>query len=174
VAAGNVRLEGSAPASPFLTAVPAQTQTQSDTETSGNWAGYVAQSTSHTFTQAEIWYDEPASLASRCSSTAKSTWAGLGGWVSGDVPLAQNGTAIGVPGISAHQAWWEFWPYNDMVPIGFSATQGDKFTAEVNYEGSDAYNFWFYNYANGTSYSLGAETSALTGGAPVWHSLVYS
>jgi hypothetical protein len=161
--------KGSAPPAPFLTVVPAHTGAQSDTQESGNWAGYVIESTSQTFDHAEGWYIEPQRYQSRCATTDESIWAGLGGSISGDDVLAQNGTAIGVPGISDHQAWWEFYPYNYMVPIGFSATQGQEFDASVRYLGDsggqeDEYRFWFYSYANNKSQAFDAYVSSVNGG----------
>ncbi len=164
---------GSAPPAPFLTVAPAHTHTQSaqsDTPSpSGNWAGYVTESTSETFDHAEGWYYEPQRYSSVCTNPDESTWAGLGGWNSGDDVLAQNGTAIGVPGISDHQAWWEFYPYNSMVPINFSATQGALFDASVRYLGDsggqeDEYRFWFYNYANNQTDAFNAYVSSVSGG----------
>jgi hypothetical protein len=161
---------GSGPSAPFLTASPAHTSAYSDSETDSNWAGYVAQATSPIFTHAEAWYYEPSSGASRCSSTSESTWAGLGGWAQGDEPLAQNGTAIGVPGMSAHQAWWEFWPYNAMVSIPFYGTPGYLFDASVRYMGTsggqeDEYRFWFHNNATGKTDAFDTYVSSVTQGA---------
>jgi hypothetical protein len=126
-------------------------------------------STSAQFDHAEMWYDEPSIGNTRCSNTDESTWAGLGGWAADDIPLAQNGTAIGVPGISAHQAWWEFYPYNNMVPIDFSATAGAEFDASTRYLGDsggqeDEYRFWFYNYANGQTDAFDTYVSSVTNG----------
>lgn len=145
--------KGSGPATPFLAAVNASTNAYSDTEYSQNWAGYVIQSSTPSMTQAQGWWIEPSAHSSRCSNTAESTWAGLGGFVTSDTVLAQNGTAIGVPGIAAHQAWWEFYPANSMVAIDFSATAGFTFSASTRYapdsSATDRYRFWYYNEATG-------------------------
>lgn len=161
---------GSGPAAPFLTASPARTHAVSDTDISGNWAGYVAESRSRRFTQAEGWYYEPSAHRSRCRPADESTWAGLGGWKDGDKPLAQNGTAIGMPGMSDHQAWWEFWPHNNMIPIDFYATPGRVFDASVRYVGKsggapDEYRFWFHNDASGQTEAFNTFVSAADRGA---------
>jgi hypothetical protein len=161
--------QGSAPAAPFLTAVSAHTNAYADTETSGNWAGYVIESTNQTFEHAEGWYEEPQRYSSRCTSNlTESTWAGLGGWNGADDVLAQNGTAMGVPGMADHQAWWEFYPFNSMVPINFSATQGQEFDASVRWLGdsggqSNEYRFWFYNFATGKTDAFNTFEDAVGG-----------
>jgi hypothetical protein len=157
---------GSAPATPFLAVSPATTTAFSASQTSGNWGGYMIQSDSQQFTEAEGWFDEPISYHSVCSNPDESTWAGLGGWVSGDTVLAQNGTAINVPGIGNHQFWWEFYPYNNMVPIDLYANPGDEIDVSVTYLGdsggqADEYGFWFYDYGTGQSDAFDAYISAV-------------
>jgi hypothetical protein len=73
---------------------------------------------------------------------------------------------MGVPGMSDHEAWWEFWPYNSIVPIDFSATAGAEFDASVRWLGdsggqADEYRFWFYNYANGQTDAFNTFVSAV-------------
>lgn len=137
------RWKGSTPTPKFLV----ETRAQSDTEDSPNWSGYVVSSASGTYHSAEAWYNEPKFYPSVCSSSAETTWAGIGGW--DNTALGQIGTSFGVPGIASHQAFWEVWPDVNMMPIAGN-------TAEVGYEMdaaviriSNGYSFYIYNYYTG-------------------------
>jgi peptidase A4-like protein len=142
------RWRGSAPPPPFL----AESNTSADTEYSPNWAGYVIESLPQDitiFNHAEGWYVEPSLSSSRCSSNSVVTWAGLGGWnTSGG--LAQNGSGINVPGLGAHQAWWEIVPGYAIVPVNFHAHAGYLFDASTRSLGT-GYRFWFFDYYTDTS-----------------------
>lgn len=120
---------------------------------SDHWAGYVAFG-GHYLTTASTWV-EPAVRPSKCRSSSLTIWAGIGGYAS--PALAQDGTAIGTPGISAHQAWWELTPAG-MVPVPLYATAGKRFTAEVHYLGSGRFSFFMENDATGAAWS-GIEKS---------------
>lgn len=134
---------GSAPPPPFL----AEANVSADTEYAPNWAGYVIESLPQDitiFSHAEGWYVEPSLGSSRCSSNSEVTWAGLGGWnTSGG--LAQNGSAINLPGVGAHQAWWEIVPGYNVIPINFQAHAGYLFDASTRSLGT-GYRFWFFDY----------------------------
>lgn len=142
------RWQGSAPPPPFL----AEANVSADTEYSPNWAGYVIESLPQDitiFNHAEGWYVEPSLGSSRCSSNSVVTWAGLGGWnTSGG--LAQNGSGINVPGLGAHQAWWEIVPGYNIVPANFHAHAGYLFDASTRSLGT-GYRFWFFDYYTNTS-----------------------
>jgi hypothetical protein len=146
--------KGAAPPAPFLSETHARVT--ADTEYNNIWAGYVvtAQPGSiSAFSHAEGWYIEPSIASSRCTSTSEVTWAGLGGWVDpyNGGWLAQNGTGWGVPGLGAHQAWWEVVPANGITPVpNYYGTPGDLFDASVRVI-SGGFRFWFLNYATGVS-----------------------
>jgi hypothetical protein len=148
------RWKGVAPPAPFL----AQNHTRviADTEYSNIWAGYVitAQPGSiSAFSHAEGWYIEPTMASSRCSSTSEVSWAGLGGWVDpyNGGWLAQNGTGWGVPGLGAHQAWWEIVPINGITAVpNYYGTPGQEFDASTRVI-DGGFRFWFLNYATGVS-----------------------
>jgi Peptidase A4 family len=123
------------------------THSRADTETSGNWAGYVAQDYSgiqsdELFTEAGGSWNEVSIYSSRCSTTSEVTWVGLGGWASGDLPLAQAGTGYGVPGMGSHQVWWELYPNNNITPINFNTSPGSDISVSAAYINS-GYNFLF-------------------------------
>ena len=67
---------------------------------------------------------------------------------------------MGVSGVADHQAWWEFFPFNYMTPVSFSATPGDEFTTSVRYLGyGDYYEFYYYNWHTDKSDSFQVEVS---------------
>jgi hypothetical protein len=146
--------KGAAPPAPFLTET--HTQVTADTVTHPIWAGYAVTAepgSISAFSHVEGWYIEPQMGPSRCSSTAEVSWAGLGGYYDpyNGGWLAQNGTGWGVPGLGAHQAWWEIVPTNDIIPVpNYFGTAGAEFDASVRVV-SGGFRFWFLNYATGVS-----------------------
>lgn len=126
---------------PFL----ASSNTQSDSVDFYNWSGYAITGDNGDFTQAETWYYEPEFYNSECSSTAETTWAGLGGYYGNNDSLGQDGTSHNVPGIGDHQAWWEVLGNLDMQPINFYATKNYEFDASTK-RITDGYRFYMYNY----------------------------
>jgi len=156
--------KSAAPPSQFLV----ETNMKADTQYSSTWAGYVITAepgSISAFSHAEGWWYEPTFASSRCSSTTEVTWAGLGGW-NGITPLAQNGTAWNSNGVDAHEAWWEIYPYNNLMAINYYGTPGVIFDASVRVIDT-GYRFWFYNWSGqsmafdepftGSSNSLTAE-----------------
>lgn len=124
---------------------------------SDHWAGYVAYGGPFR-TAASTWV-EPAVRRSKCPRSSLTIWAGIGGYASPS--LAQDGTAVGTPGISSHQAWWELTPAG-MVPVPLYATVGARFTAEVHYLGSGRFSFFMENDKTGAAW---AGTERSTNGA---------
>ncbi|HET9059411.1 MAG TPA: G1 family glutamic endopeptidase [Acidimicrobiales bacterium] len=120
---------------------------------SDHWAGYVAYGGRYIRTTS-TWL-EPAVRPSKCRFSSLTIWAGIGGYAS--PALAQDGTAVGTPGIGQHQAWWEMTPAG-MVPVPLYATVGRRFTAEVHYLGGGRFSFFMENDFTGAAWS-GVEKS---------------
>ena len=155
------RWTGTVPAAPFLAETHATvsgvtSSPTADTVKHSIWAGYVVTAEPNSldsFSHAEGWYVEPTMAASRCPNPSEVTWAGLGGYYDpyNGGWLAQNGTGWNVPGLGAHQAWWEIVPENGITPVpNFYGTPGQVFDASVRNIGN-AFRFWFMNYQTGKS-----------------------
>lgn len=124
--------------------------TEGGAQTSHNWSGYGDYASTQAYSKASTYFIEPSPVAT-CTNAEEVNWAGLGGWNSEN--LAQNGTANGIPGLVAHKAWWEILPA-EMSPVGEHATAGYYFEAQTLYEGywesRSHFDFYFYNYADGS------------------------
>jgi hypothetical protein len=143
---------------PFL----AETHASADSVTSTNWSGYAVTGSAGTYTHAEAWYIEPTYYGSVCSTNAEVTWAGLGGYYGSGDDLGQDGTGYGVPGMAAHQAWWEIVPGYDIVPVNFFGHSGYLFDASTRWLG-DGYRFYLYDYESGTTDAFDVSSSTYSG-----------
>jgi hypothetical protein len=125
-------------------------KTENGAQTSLNWSGYGDYASYQRYNKATAYFVEPSPVAT-CSNAQISIWDGLGGWNSPS--LAQNGTSSGVPGIYDHQGWWEILPAGP-VGVGEHATAGSYFETQTYYEGywegRSHFDFYFYNYADGS------------------------
>jgi hypothetical protein len=130
-----------------------------------NWSGYAAGGSDGKFTEAEAYYYEPSYYPDSCSSSSAVDWAGIGGYYKNS-PLGQDGTAFGVPGMAAHQAWWELYPINDIQPVNLTATIGYIVDASVEWirRGTDTYYaFYVENTRSGAYVALQYHTSSYDG-----------
>ncbi|MGA7913026.1 MAG: G1 family glutamic endopeptidase [Candidatus Dormiibacterota bacterium] len=116
--------------------------------TSSIWSGYIATSGSSTaYNFAEAVYRQPAANSTSCSNNSEVTWAGLGGWFTGN--LAQDGTAMNWPGYGQYQSWYEILP-NYAVAEPVFGHPGYSFTAQLNVLGSGSgFNFNLYDSYSG-------------------------
>lgn len=133
-----------------------------DTVTSNNWSGYAISANPGFFNHAEAWYEEPYIYGSSCSSTAESTWAGIGGY-SGSA-LGQDGTAYGenLGGIGSHQAWYEVIPGGGPQPINLYGHSGSEFDASTKTI-SGGYRFYVYDYYTHVSKAVDISTGSYSG-----------
>jgi hypothetical protein len=154
-----------APAPPFL----AETHMRADTVYIPNWSGYAISGNQGQFTSAEAYYNEPRFYPSVCAHTSDVTWAGIGAYYGrkgqNRFPLAQDGTAFGVPGEGDHQAWWELYPYNYAVPVSLSARPGDTMDADVHWLGTSkgAYSFYMHDARTKKSVAFREYLNAFSG-----------
>ncbi len=131
--------------------------------TSGNWSGYVADSTSSSyFYQADSVYTEPTLYSSVCSTNYVVMWSGMGGWYTGK--LGQAGTIEFQPsGGGENQAWWEILPtYPSIVTVNLYATVGQYFESDVS-KTSSGYNFYLENWSTGKYLSINVSNSNYDG-----------
>ncbi|MDL2335715.1 MAG: G1 family endopeptidase [Chloroflexota bacterium] len=118
---------------------------------SENWAGFEA--LDDTFTTASVTYTEP--IPQGCAGGSVAIWAGLGGRQGGNGELGQNGTAIGVPGLYTHEAWWAILPHSP-VALPFGGNGGYQFYASTSFAlATNRWTFYWYNYKTGLSTSAG-------------------
>lgn len=121
--------------------------------TSSNWSGYINTSNEQIYNTAQAYWTEPTLQASRCSQNSATFWAGLGRFNSKQ--LAQDGTALNVPGFGEHQAWSEVLPtQSSMVAANLYTTPGAQFVSSVTYEGNNNFSFYMYNFATGQATSF--------------------
>jgi Peptidase A4 family len=126
---------------------------------SANWSGYGDYASTQAYNRAAAYFVQPNPIAT-CFDAQISIWAGLGGWYSGN--LAQNGTADGESGLEDHGGWWEILPANP-VPVPEHGTPGYYFETQTHYEGysesRNHFNFYFYDYAEGSWWSVNVKTT---------------
>ncbi|TMD16085.1 MAG: hypothetical protein E6J00_01300 [Chloroflexi bacterium] len=145
----------------FLASVPVKHPTDVQaTYALTNWAGWAATGNIGNYFLAEGYWNE-VSVGSSCAGSDELTWAGLGGLASS--VLAQDGTAMNVPGLAQHQAWSEVLPdQGNVVAINIYGAAGYGFVAMTEHF-SGYYEFYVYSYANGTSSVTYTYTSHYTG-----------
>jgi hypothetical protein len=102
---------------------------------STNWSGYAVTGTS--FTNARGSWKQPEVNCTETPNTYAAFWVGIDGYASGTVE--QTGTIAVCTGTTAtYYAWYEFYPTEDIVPIGsITVSPGDRISAEVGYNGSN-------------------------------------
>jgi hypothetical protein len=128
-----------------------------------NWSGYETTGTGVW----EAWSDwNEVSVGSSCSGSTELTWTGIGGDLTrGSHFLAQIGTETGVPGLTAHNAWWEVIPdYGGIQAIsGVVAHAGYGFDAEVEWLSTHYYYFYAYDSYTGNFASFSYGTYSYDG-----------
>jgi hypothetical protein len=120
-----------------------------DTESSLNWAGYVA---SHDrFTSVSATWTVPAVQAGSDPRATASFWVGLDGRASHN--LQQIGTTSDLPaGGPRYSAWWEMLP-GPAVDIPMTIAAGDSITASVVADGGGAFTLSLRDATNGQQFS---------------------
>ena len=119
------------------------------TQTSGNWAGYVA--TAGTYTGAGATWTIPTATPAAAAQSGDATWVGIGGMGTSD--LIQAGTiALTQNGSTVYQAWYELLPAFS-TPIPVTVRPGDSVTASVALQsGTGQWLISFKNNATGAAY----------------------
>jgi hypothetical protein len=104
------------------------------TETSTNWAGYVATGTS--FTAVSATWKQPAAGCSVGETSSAAFWVGLGGSSESSTRLEQAGTTAECTGTGTarYWAWYELVPAA-AVKIGLTVRPGDTISASVKVSG---------------------------------------
>ena len=108
----------------------------SNTQFSGNWCGYVAQTNlsnpaPYSVTKVSGSWIVPSVLPSAVN-TACAIWVGIDG--SGSPSVEQIGTSHDVTnGVANHYAWFEMFPQGSHNLIGFPVEVGDSISADVWY-----------------------------------------
>jgi len=146
---------GAAAAPGFL----ASSSATADSVTSSNWSGYAVTESAGTFTHAEAWFFEPTFGSSVCQHNSEVTWAGIGGFSSGN--LAQDGTAHNVPGFDNHQGWWEILPAN-MVSANIHGHPGFTFYASTR-KVSGGFRFFMMDFQSGQTVTISVGSSRYDG-----------
>jgi hypothetical protein len=103
------------------------------------WSGYAAYQ-GHSYDYVSAVWQEPAFASDPCDPTAFVQWVGIGGFYLNSTDLGQDGTAFGVPGLAAHQAWIETINDNNspIVGVNLTATKGQQFSAITTWDSSDS------------------------------------
>jgi hypothetical protein len=120
-----------------------------DTESSLNWAGYVA---SHArFTSVTATWTVPAVRATSDPRATASFWVGLDGRASHD--LQQIGTTSGMSvGGPRYEAWWEMLP-GPAVDVPITIAAGDSVTARVVADGGGTFTLSLRDNTSGRQFS---------------------
>lgn len=124
-------VSGLAPTTP--PPAPSTPQAQQPQVTSGytstNWSGYLAANAY--FTSVSGSWIVPAATGNGVSTSAESSWVGIGGVTSGD--LIQTGTVniISASGQISTYAWYEMLPSASINIPSMTVSQGDSMTASI-------------------------------------------
>lgn len=100
---------------------------------SSNWSGYAdIQSGAYTYVAAN--WTEPSYKCNGHSPESAAIWAGLDGYFTTSPTVEQGGTIEVCSGTTqtAHWAWWEMYPTNQVTEI-FKVKVGDRMFASVTY-----------------------------------------
>jgi Peptidase A4 family len=109
-----------------------------DEATSGNWAGYIAKTTSRdSFSTVSGSWTQPAATSSSSATSGYSAfWVGLGGSSGDSQSLEQIGTSSDwVDGHAEYYAWYELLPAAE-VKLDMAINAGDRIAASVNVSGT--------------------------------------
>lgn len=152
----------------LLTAPPMISESiNGNSVTSSNWGGYAVTAPSGSVTYASGSWKVPT-LATTSSTTFAACWTGIDGAFTSNT-VEQIGTlcstgdyaAYGIP--SAYLAWYEFYPYEAIIPISMAISAGNTMFASVTYSTSPSAEFTLYikDVTTGISYSTTATVSSL-------------
>jgi hypothetical protein len=126
------------------------------TETSSNWAGWVAHgkgSSTQRFTSVSGTWTQPSATCSAGRATYSAAWVGLGGYATGAKSLEQIGTEADCSrsGTPSYLAWVELLPAAPSS-VSVKVHPGDRLSASVTVIGGDA-TLRLRNLSTGASYS---------------------
>lgn len=128
---------------------PENPHMKNDDDTSANWSGYAAVTSLQkpavsSVTRVAATWTVPTVKPS-ASTTYCSIWVGIDGFKSGSVE--QIGTEHDWnDGKEEHYAWFEMYPKYPHQLSGFPVEPGDVISAEVSYQGNDAYKMTINNH----------------------------
>jgi autotransporter-associated beta strand protein len=127
-----------------------------------NWSGYYATApTNETFNDVAGTFFAPTLTAPSSGSTYSTFWVGFDG-ASGmaDPTVEQCGitATISAGGTAMYSAWYEFAPAAESI-VNLTVYAGDKISADVSYEGNNAYQFTLDDLTTGQNYSSTQTTS---------------
>lgn len=147
---------------------------------STNWSGYVRTGLPQSFTRVSATWAVPAVQCSADTSTASSTWTGIGGGTTADPTLVQAGTEQDCNGSPSYSAWWEVIPAPSTTAGGgtlglqnFEVQPGDQITVTVDGSTAAVWNITIQNASRGWTfnttvpYSSAGETAEWIEEAPL-------
>ena len=150
------KVSGLAPTSPTPAPTPSKTTTPTSTQvttgyTSLNWSGYMAANAK--FTSVSSSWVAPNATGNGSTTTADSTWIGIGGVTSGD--LIQTGTqnTISASGQRYTSAFYEMLPDASINITSMTVTAGDSMTASIKETGSSVWAISITDNTTGKSFS---------------------
>jgi hypothetical protein len=128
------------------------------------WIGYAV--TGSEFTEVKGSWIVTAADCDKTPNSDSSEWVGIDGWNSNTVE--QVGTDADCNGKNpSYYVWYEFYPKNTVVISDVSIAPGDKFSAEVTYDGDDEYTVSITNNTSGESFRKEVKFTGADGsGAP--------
>jgi hypothetical protein len=103
-----------------------------DAVTSGNWSGYVLQSTDAFSDVVGSWV-QPAASCSLLNQAYSSFWVGIDGYASPSVEQLGTDSDCSWTGSPSYYAWWEMYPAGSVAlsTSTYPVNPGDTLTAEV-------------------------------------------
>jgi hypothetical protein len=126
------------------------------TDTSLNWAGYVA--TSGAFTSVGANWAVPTATGTNSNLSADATWVGIGGISSADLIQAGTQTVI-QGGVPSYQAWYELLPAAS-VQVPLTVHPGDAMTISIAEQASSTWEISFGDASTGQSYQASVPYSS--------------
>jgi Peptidase A4 family len=136
----------------------------SATEVGGDWAGYVASSS--TYTSVTATWAQPVVKCGSSSTAAVATWVGLDGYTSDSVEQIGTEAACGGGGVD-YLAWYELYP-NYAVDLAKTVKPGDSITATVTATSSTEFTLKIADVTQAWTYStVQADSSAKRSSAEI-------
>jgi hypothetical protein len=102
------------------------------------WSGKAVETDPGVVQAVNVRWIEPSITYNCTNYPSEGTWAGLGDYPNGQGLLAQDGTAVNVPNLANHQAWFEILPdqtNNKYYALPVTTAETDHVWASVQWDG---------------------------------------
>jgi len=138
------------PGNPTPTPTPSGSSTTTG-YTSTNWSGYLA--TNAHFTSVSGAWRAPSPTGNGSSTTADSSWIGIGGVTSGDLIQVGTDNIVTSSGVVHTEAFYEMLPDVSQTVPGLTVGAGDSITASITETSPGQWNIIISDLTSGQTYN---------------------